>query len=112
MRRRRKPLTRLTSRGRACPLTNDEVLAVLDGQRVPLSTPEVAEFCRARYEHPVITVDRVRAILTYLLHRKRVRSWQGSDENAAVLTGLGLEAAVLPNRLRYWMTAPIEGSKQ
>lgn len=110
--RRRRPLTRLTDRGRACPLTNDEVLAVLDGQRVPLSTPEVAEFCRARYEHPVITVDRVRAILTFLLHRKRVLSWQGSTENIAVLADLGLDTAALPNRLRYWTTAPIEGSRQ
>jgi hypothetical protein len=112
MTRRRKPLKRLTDRGLACALTNDEVLAVLHGQRVPLSTPEVAEYCRARYEHPVITLDRVRAILTFLLHRNRVRSWQGSRENAAILAGLGLDTAALPNRLRYWMTSPIEGSPQ
>lgn len=112
MTRRRRPLTRLTHRGLPCPLTSDEVLAVLSGQRVPLSTPEVAEYCRSRYDHPVITVDRVRAILMFLLHRNRVRSWQGSRENTPILTGLGLDPAALPNRLRYWMTAPIEGGPQ
>lgn len=108
--RRRKPLRRVyASPQRNCPLTLDEVLAVLGRQEVPLSTPEVVEYCQALHDYPGMTLDRIRVILTTLERRGRVQSWPGGPEFVPVLTARGLPAAALPSRLRYWAVIDSEG---
>lgn len=87
-------------RGGPCPLTIDEVYAILSQQRVPLTTSEVAEFCASRHTYPNITTDRVRDLLTWLERRNRVLSWPGTDESLADrVTGW------VPSRKRYWAIA-------
>lgn len=100
-RRSRAPRTALPH----CALTTDEVYVTVYTHAAthPVSTPDLAEYCRARHSDPAsITTNTVRARLEWLAGRDRVVSWPGTAETT--LRNLGVEDP--RPRQRYWMLAP------
>lgn len=86
------------------PLTPDEVHRMVTefAATTPLTTAEIAEFCRSRHpDMPGITTGRVKQLLEWLLTRQRVASWPGGDRDELVRRGVHEPQ----ERMRYWALA-------
>lgn len=83
------------------PLTPDQVYRMVTefAATTPLTTAEIAEFCRSRHpDMPGVTTRRVNQHLQWLQTRHRVVSWSGRDREELERRGVDEVQA----RMRYW----------